>query len=249
MKRGNEVQQLLRRPITTTGENRRQRQGCSGVGASLADLENVEAEPRNCMRLGRRYRQGTISCAVGENRPWSKFGIPSGKSAAPPDAITTSTAARSRNTWPFHHQSSRGGYAAFRIFSRRGNRTDPAIRLMYTQHDPSQDHTAHMRVVARHQSQTLAHYALLSLPSPKSMLTLLTQCRSSVGVAYPSPLNTCPKWPPQLLHTISVRSIPNVLSVCLVTAPGIASKKAGHPHPELNLCCALYSGALQATHE
>nr|WVD56317.1 methioninesulfoxide reductase [Botrytis cinerea]WVD56318.1 methioninesulfoxide reductase [Botrytis cinerea] len=56
------------------------------------------------------------------------------------------------------------------------------------------------------------------------MLTLLTQCLSSVGVLKPSPLNTCPKWPPQFEHTISVRCIPKVLSVCLVTAPGMLSK-------------------------
>lgn len=74
-------------------------------------------------------------------------------------------------------------------------------------------------------------------------LTLFTQCLSSVGVGYPSPLNTCPKCPPQLLHTISVRSIPNDRSVCLVTAPGMESKYAGHPHPDLNLCVALYNGA------
>lgn len=73
----------------------------------------------------------------------------------------------------------------------------------------------------------------------KLMDTLFTQCLSSVGVGYPSPLNTWPRWPPQLLHTISVRSMPNVRSVCLVTAPGTASKKAGHPQPDLNLWFAL----------
>lgn len=70
-------------------------------------------------------------------------------------------------------------------------------------------------------------------------LTLLTQCLSSVGVLYPSPLNTWPKWPPQFEQTISVRSIPNVRSVCRVTAPGMLSKYAGHPHPDLNLCFAV----------
>ena len=34
--------------------------------------------------------------------------------------------------------------------------------------------------------------------------TPFTQCLSSVGVAKPSPLNTCPKWEPQLLQTISI---------------------------------------------
>lgn len=51
----------------------------------------------------------------------------------------------------------------------------------------------------------------------------------------PLPLNTCPKCPPHFAHTISVLAIPNALSVCLVTAPGILSKYAGHPHPLLNL--------------
>lgn len=70
-------------------------------------------------------------------------------------------------------------------------------------------------------------------------LTLFTQCLSSVGVGYPSPLNTCPKCPPQLLHTISVLSIPNELSVYRFTAPGMESKYAGHPQPDLNLCEAV----------
>lgn len=72
--------------------------------------------------------------------------------------------------------------------------------------------------------QTLAWPLPPSPSSPNRKLTLLTQCRSSVGVGYPSPLNTCPKWPPQLLHTISVRCIPNAPSTCRVTAPGMLSK-------------------------
>jgi hypothetical protein len=60
--------------------------------------------------------------------------------------------------------------------------------------------------------------------SEKFKLTLLTQCLSSVGVAYPSPLKTCPKWPPQFEQTISVLDIPKDLSVCRVTAPGMLSK-------------------------
>lgn len=54
-------------------------------------------------------------------------------------------------------------------------------------------------------------------------LMLLTQCLSSVGVGYPSPLNTCPKCPPQLAQTISVRSMPNEVSRCRLTAPGMQS--------------------------
>ena len=34
---------------------------------------------------------------------------------------------------------------------------------------------------------------------------LLTQCRVLVGVLNPSPLNICPKCPPQAAHVISVR--------------------------------------------
>lgn len=90
------------------------------------------------------------------------------------------------------------------------------------------------------------HYAFaFSSPSVNLKLTLLTQCRSSVGVLYPSPLNTCPKCPPQLLHTISVLSIPNELSVNRFTAPGTESKYAGQPQPDLNLWLALYKGASQ----
>lgn len=69
----------------------------------------------------------------------------------------------------------------------------------------------------------------------KFKLTLLTQCLSSVGVSYPSPLNTCPKCPPQFVQTISVLSIPNVRSVWRVTEPSMASKYAGQPQPDLNL--------------
>ena len=49
--------------------------------------------------------------------------------------------------------------------------------------------------------------SMASLPAAgtKRRLTLFTQWRSSVGVGNPSPLNTWPKWPPQLLHKISVR--------------------------------------------
>lgn len=75
-----------------------------------------------------------------------------------------------------------------------------------------------------------------------------TQCRSSVGVEYPSPLKTCPKWPPlevsedfpngrqhcthQFVQVISMRVINIDLSSWRVTAPGTVSKNAGHPQPE-----------------
>jgi len=96
-------------------------------------------------------------------------------------------------------------------------------------------------------AQTLLSVLSTTLSSGENfMLTLLTQCRSSVGVGYPSPLKTWPKWPPQFEHTISVLSMPNVRSVCRVTAPGILSKYAGHPQPDLNLWEALYRGASQA---
>jgi hypothetical protein len=74
-------------------------------------------------------------------------------------------------------------------------------------------------------------------------LTLFTQCRSSVGVLYPSPLNTWPRWPPQFAHTISVRRMPNAPSTRRSTAPGMLSKYAGQPQPDENLCLAVYSGA------
>ena len=61
-------------------------------------------------------------------------------------------------------------------------------------------------------------------PSANLKLTLLTQCRSSVGVGYPSPLKTWPRWPPHLLQVISVRDMPSVESVWRVTAPGRESK-------------------------
>jgi hypothetical protein len=77
-------------------------------------------------------------------------------------------------------------------------------------------------------------------------LILFTQCLSSVGVLYPSPLKTCPRCPPQFEQTISVLAMPKVESVCLVTAPGILSKYAGHPQPDLNLWFAVYRGTLQA---
>ena len=102
---------------------------------------------------------------------------------------------------------------------------------------PKHQYTPHTTPI---QSLKPNHYAFaFSSPSVNLKLTLLTQCLSSVGVLYPSPLNTCPKCPPQLLHTISVLSIPNELSVNRFTAPGIESKYAGQPQPDLNLWLAL----------
>ena len=80
---------------------------------------------------------------------------------------------------------------------------------------------------------TITSYAPLACSSGlKLMLTLFTQCLASVGVPSFSPIKICPKWPPQFAHIISVRdpSSPSFI------APGIASKKAGQPQPELNLC-------------
>lgn len=100
----------------------------------------------------------------------------------------------------------------------------------------------HQLHLQRHSPQIKITHAF-DLPAPSSSvnrkLTLFTQCLSSVGVGYPSPLNTCPRCPPQLLHTISVRSIPNELSVYRLTAPGTESKYAGQPQPDLNLWEAL----------
>lgn len=44
---------------------------------------------------------------------------------------------------------------------------------------------------------------------------------------------------------ISVLAIPHELSVYCTTAPGKASKNAGHPQPDLNLVPALYNGVPQ----
>ncbi len=63
-------------------------------------------------------------------------------------------------------------------------------------------------------------------------LTLLTQCRSLVGVIL-SPSNTWPRCPPHLPHMISTRLMPNMLSVCVTTEPLKHLSKAGHPHPLL----------------
>lgn len=77
------------------------------------------------------------------------------------------------------------------------------------------------------------------------METLLTQWRSSVGVLKPSPLNTCPKCPPQDAHVISTL-LPSGSGV-LCMAPGSPSKKAGQPQPESNLVVDLYRGVPQPT--
>ncbi len=45
------------------------------------------------------------------------------------------------------------------------------------------------------------------------------------------------RWP--MLFARAGLAIPKELSVCLVTAPGMLSKYAGHPQPDLNLWFAL----------
>lgn len=67
-----------------------------------------------------------------------------------------------------------------------------------------------------------------------------TQCRVFLGVSF-SQTNTCPRCPPQLAQVISVRR-PSISSDHF-TRPGIASSKAGHPHPESNLDSEVKSGA------
>jgi hypothetical protein len=49
-----------------------------------------------------------------------------------------------------------------------------------------------------------------------------------------------PRCPPHLAHTISIRVMPCEVSSFRTTAPGRASKNAGHPHPELNLVSELH---------
>lgn len=75
---------------------------------------------------------------------------------------------------------------------------------------------------------------------------LLTQCRSSVGVLNPSPLNTWPRCPPQAAQVISVL-LPSGSGERFM-APGRPSKKAGQPHPELNLVVDLYNGVPHPAH-
>jgi hypothetical protein len=77
-----------------------------------------------------------------------------------------------------------------------------------------------------------------SLPAgTKRIDTLLTQCRVFFAVMR-SPSNTCPRWPLQLLQTISVRTMPRLESLWRSTAPGISSSKLGQPQPEWNLSFA-----------
>ena len=128
--------------------------------------------------------------------------------------------------------------------NRHLHSTSPSMPLLLYSHLPL--------IIVALKSSTLHCLHTFGLPPSGSASSvnlremLFTQCLSSVGVGNPSPLNTCPKCEPQLEHTISVRVIPNLLSSNLFTAPGIESKYAGHPHPDLNFCDALYNGALQA---
>lgn len=48
------------------------------------------------------------------------------------------------------------------------------------------------------------YYYKVAFPGANLRETLLTQCRSSVGVGKPSPLKTCPRCPPQAAHVISI---------------------------------------------
>jgi len=57
----------------------------------------------------------------------------------------------------------------------------------------------------------------------KTVFFVFTQ----LGVGNPSPWKTCPRWPPQAVHVISMRRIPKLLSSCLLTAPGIAITSLG----------------------
>src|SRR3954470_5058520 len=75
----------------------------------------------------------------------------------------------------------------------------------------------------------------------------LTQNRSPVGLG-PS-LKTCPRWPSQRAHRISVRSMPWVRSTCSITFSFATGwKKLGQPVPELNLESDENSGSPQQTH-
>jgi hypothetical protein len=97
--------------------------------------------------------------------------------------------------------------------------------------------------------QNTAYFIPYFSSALKLMLTLFTQCLSSFGLPNFSPLKMCPKCPPQLLQTISVRIIPRPGSGRCPTAPGMASQNAGHPQPESNLWFALYRGASQPKQE
>ena len=49
--------------------------------------------------------------------------------------------------------------------------------------------------------------------------------RHVLGVGKPSPLKTWPRCPPQAVQVISVRSMPQDLSVWRLTAPGMAAER------------------------
>ena len=59
--------------------------------------------------------------------------------------------------------------------------------------------------------------SLFAVPFTNLMLRLFTQCRSFVLVK-PSPSKTCPRWPPQLPHIISILIIPKLESVSTTNA-------------------------------
>ena len=79
---------------------------------------------------------------------------------------------------------------------------------------------------------------LSSLPTNLSD-TLFTQCLSSVGVLNPSPLKTWPRWPPQLLQTISVRTMPPDLSSKSANGAGDRLVKSWPSTTTIKLCIWL----------
>jgi len=89
--------------------------------------------------------------------------------------------------------------------------------------------------------KTFAHSILLIyFPGTNFIDIEFTQWRIFFSVK-PSPVNTCPRCPPQRAQAISVR-MPSA-SKLLCTAPGISSSKLGQPQVELNLSFELYKGA------
>jgi len=72
-------------------------------------------------------------------------------------------------------------------------------------------------------TQCLSSAVYCQLNKNKTVFFVFTQ----LGVGNPSPWKTCPRWPPQAVHVISMRRIPKLLSSCLLTAPGIAITSLG----------------------
>jgi len=73
------------------------------------------------------------------------------------------------------------------------------------------------------------------------------QYRRSVGVSYPSPEKTCPRWLWHVAQTTSVRVIPRLLSVrSMMRSPANGVKKLGHPQCESNFPSLRKSSVPQA---